>query len=156
MHVVDIDARWQRASASLKFRTRKPFAKCRVLVNNVLMQKIRSPRHDCIYGLWLRLILLFVFVLLGLRGVMLRADQIVYDDTLENDWQDWSWNNTNYNYSGTSVHTGFQILQCHNHQCNGVLYHCGTARRIPALTRTSRFGLTGAQMADSNCKSMRK
>ncbi len=38
---------------------------------------------------------------------MLRADQIVYDDALQNSWDDWSWNATrNLNYSGTYVHAG--------------------------------------------------
>src|SRR5450432_3314988 len=69
------------------------------------MQKVRLPRHACLYGSW-RLILLSAVVLLGLRGTVLRADQIVYDDTLENGWQDWSWSNTNFNYSGAYVHSG--------------------------------------------------
>ena len=36
-----------------------------------------------------------------------RADQIIYDDTLENSWADWSWSTTvNLNYTGTNVHSG--------------------------------------------------
>ena len=44
--------------------------------------------------------------MLGLGGAILRADQTVYDDALQNGWQDWSWNNTNFNYGGTYVHSG--------------------------------------------------
>jgi len=96
----------QRADTSLKFRTRKPFAKCRFLVNSVLVQKSRLPDHDCLYGSFQRLILLSAIALLGLGGAILRADQTVYDDALQNGWQDWSWNNTNFNYGGTYVHSG--------------------------------------------------
>ena len=95
LHVVELPCQWQRASASLKFRTRKPFAKCRVLVHNVVMQKIRLPRHGCLYGSCQRLILLSAIALLGMGGTMLRADQIVYDDALENGWQNWSWATVN-------------------------------------------------------------
>jgi hypothetical protein len=36
-----------------------------------------------------------------------RADQIIYDDTLENSWQNWSWSTTvNFNNTGTYVHSG--------------------------------------------------
>ena len=36
-----------------------------------------------------------------------RADQIIYDDALENSWADWSWSTTvNLNYTGTYVHSG--------------------------------------------------
>jgi hypothetical protein len=36
-----------------------------------------------------------------------RADQIIYDNALENNWQDWSWSTTvNLNYTGTYVHSG--------------------------------------------------
>ena len=36
-----------------------------------------------------------------------RADQIIYDNALENSWQDWSWSTTmNLNYTGTYVHSG--------------------------------------------------
>jgi hypothetical protein len=36
-----------------------------------------------------------------------RADQIIYDDALENGWQDWSWSTTrNFNNTGTYVHSG--------------------------------------------------
>ena len=35
-----------------------------------------------------------------------RADQIIYDDALENSWQDWSYSTTvNFNYTGTYVHS---------------------------------------------------
>jgi hypothetical protein len=91
LHVVEIAVRWQRGSASLKFRTRRPFAKCPDRVHNVVMQKIPSPCRRCLYGTFQQLVLLSVIVLLGLRGAMLRADQIVYDDTLKNGWQNWSW-----------------------------------------------------------------
>ena len=36
-----------------------------------------------------------------------RADQIIYDDALENGWQDWSYSTTrNLNYTGTYMHSG--------------------------------------------------
>jgi hypothetical protein len=36
-----------------------------------------------------------------------RADQIIYDDALQNGWQDWSYNTTrNFNNTGTYVHSG--------------------------------------------------
>src|ERR1035438_4083983 len=91
LHVVEIAFRWQRASVALIVRTRKPFAKCLVRVHNGVMQKIPSPCRRCLYGTFQQLVLLSVIVLLGLRGAMLRADQIVYDDTLKNGWQNWSW-----------------------------------------------------------------
>jgi hypothetical protein len=105
LHVDEIADHWQRASASLKFRTRKPFAKCLVRVHNVVMQKISGPRHGCVYGSCQRLILFFAIVLLGLSGTMLRADQTVYDDTLQNSWVNYSW--ATVNLTNTSpVHGG--------------------------------------------------
>ena len=69
------------------------------------MQKIRLPRHGCLYGSCQRLVLLSVVVLLGLGGAVLRADQIVYDDALENGWQNWGW--ATISYTNTSpVHGG--------------------------------------------------
>src|ERR1700690_413944 len=36
-----------------------------------------------------------------------RADQVIYDDALENSWQNWSYSTTvNLNNTGTYVHTG--------------------------------------------------
>jgi hypothetical protein len=36
-----------------------------------------------------------------------KADQIIYDDALENGWENWSWSTTlNFNYTGTYVHSG--------------------------------------------------
>jgi hypothetical protein len=36
-----------------------------------------------------------------------RADQIIYDNALENSWADWSWSTTrNFNNTGTYVHSG--------------------------------------------------
>ena len=36
-----------------------------------------------------------------------RADQIIYDNALENSWADWSWSTTRYfNNTGTYVHSG--------------------------------------------------
>ncbi len=40
-----------------------------------------------------------------------RADQIVYDDALDNGWQDWSWSATrNFNYTGAYVHSGTRSI----------------------------------------------
>jgi len=45
--------------------------------------------------------------LLALSVLSVRADQIIYDNVLENSWQDWSWGTTmNLNYTGTYVHSG--------------------------------------------------
>ena len=131
LHVVEIAVRWQPANASLKFRTRTPFAKYRVLVHNVVMQKSRLPRHDCLYGSFPRLILLSAITLLGLGGTVLRADQIVYDDALENGWQNWSWATVNFATS-SPVHSGsdsisvsstnYQALYLHHTAMNGSLF----------------------------------
>ncbi|HZL78156.1 MAG TPA: hypothetical protein VFC17_04835, partial [Candidatus Limnocylindrales bacterium] len=52
-------------------------------------------------------LILRVAIFLGLCGATLRADQIIYDNALQNSWADWSWNATrNFNYSGTYVHAG--------------------------------------------------
>jgi hypothetical protein len=121
----------QRAGASLIFRTRKLFAKCRILVHTVVMQKIRLPRHGCFYGSCQRLVLLSAIALLALGGTVLRADQIVYDDTLENGWQNWGW--ATLNYASTSpVHSGvnsisvsstnYQALYLHHTAMNGSLF----------------------------------
>jgi len=119
----ELTACWQRASASLKFRTRKPFAKCRIRVHNVVMQKISSPQHGCLFSTCQRLILLSAIVLLGLGGAMLRADQVVYDDTLENGWQPWGWATISYtntaplhsgNDSISVSSAGYQALYVHH------------------------------------------
>jgi Glycoside hydrolase family 44 len=95
------------------------------------MQKSRLPRHYCHYGLFQRLILLSAIALLGPGGTVLRANQIVYDDTLENGWQNWGW--ATLNYANTSpVHNGvnsisvsstnYQALYLHHTAMNGSLF----------------------------------
>jgi Glycoside hydrolase family 44 len=95
------------------------------------MQKIRLPRHGCFYGSCQRLVLLSAIALLALGGTVLRADQIVYDDTLENGWQNWGW--ATLNYASTSpVHSGvnsisvsstnYQALYLHHTAMNGSLF----------------------------------
>src|SRR5215469_5102064 len=45
------------------------------------------------------------FAVVVMFSLTLRADQIVYDDALENGWQNWGW--ANLNYANTSpVHSG--------------------------------------------------
>src|SRR5450631_3205185 len=40
-------------------------------------------------------------------GFEVQADQAIYADSLQNSWQDWSWNTTrNFNNIGTYVHSG--------------------------------------------------
>ena len=62
------------------------------------------PRHGFLYGSCQRLILLSAVVLLGMRGTMLRADQIVYDDVLQNSWVNYSW--ATVFYTNSPVHSG--------------------------------------------------
>jgi hypothetical protein len=69
------------------------------------MQKITLPRHGFLYGSCQRLILLSAVVLLGMCGTLVRADQVIYDDTLENGWQDWGWATINY-ANPTPVYSG--------------------------------------------------
>jgi hypothetical protein len=68
------------------------------------MQKNPTARHGCLYRSW-RLILFSTILLLGICGTALRADQIVYDDALENGWQNYSW--ATVNFANTSpIHGG--------------------------------------------------
>jgi hypothetical protein len=56
-------------------------------------------RTRCQWSCWL-----LVALVLQLTA---RADQIIYDDALENGWQNWSWSTTlNFNNTGTYVHSG--------------------------------------------------
>jgi hypothetical protein len=49
---------------------------------------------------------IFVF-LLFLGSSFLRADQVIYDDALENGWQDWGWTIINYSTAAPApVHSG--------------------------------------------------
>jgi hypothetical protein len=95
------------------------------------MQKIAMPRHGCPNCSCQRFMLLMAIVLLGMRGAILRADQIVYDDALENGWQNWSW--ATVNFANTSpVHSGvnsinvsstnYQALYVHHTAMNGSLF----------------------------------
>jgi hypothetical protein len=52
-------------------------------------------------GKWLRWLLVWAF----LPPLVLRADQIIYDNTLENGWQDWGWATLNYS-NASPVYTG--------------------------------------------------
>jgi Glycoside hydrolase family 44 len=47
----------------------------------------------------------FLFTFLTAFSFVVRADQIVYDDALENGWQDWGWASINYNNT-SPVHSG--------------------------------------------------
>jgi Glycoside hydrolase family 44 len=69
------------------------------------MQKFVVPRYLCVYGSCQRLMLLLAVALLGMCSATLRADQIIYDDTLENGWQDWGWATINYTNTAP-VHSG--------------------------------------------------
>jgi len=50
-----------------------------------------------------------LFVCLAGIQCTTRADQIIYDDALRNDWQDWGWATINYNNS-SPVHSGSQSI----------------------------------------------
>jgi hypothetical protein len=56
-------------------------------------------------GKWLRWLLVWAF----LSSLVLRADQIVYDDALENGWMDWGWASINYNNT-SPVHSGSKSI----------------------------------------------
>ena len=47
----------------------------------------------------------FLFTFLTAFSLVVQADQIVYDDALENGWQDWGWASINYNNT-LPVHSG--------------------------------------------------
>jgi hypothetical protein len=52
----------------------------------------------------LKILFVLTFLALQLTG---HADQVIYDDALENSWQNWSWGTTaNFGYTGTYVHSG--------------------------------------------------
>jgi Glycoside hydrolase family 44 len=59
----------------------------------------------CLDGKWLRRLLVWAF----LAQCVLRADQIVYDDALENGWGDWGWASINYNNT-SPVHSGSRSI----------------------------------------------
>src|SRR5262249_52886678 len=54
---------------------------------------------------WIRHLVISALLLLGFS--LARADQIVYDDALENGWQDWGWTIINYSASSPApIHSG--------------------------------------------------
>ena len=69
--------------------------------------QITSKQRGGSFSGFCQQLILRVAIFLGLCGATLRADQIIYDNALQNSWADWSWNATrNFNYSGTYVHAG--------------------------------------------------
>ncbi len=68
------------------------------------MQKT-SPLRPGSFPVFCQRFILFVVILCGLGGAPLRADQIIYDNALENGWQDWGWATINYN-NASPVHAG--------------------------------------------------
>jgi Glycoside hydrolase family 44 len=95
------------------------------------MQKNVLSRPGSFYDRCRRLILLSVVVLLGLRGALLHADQIIYDDTLQNGWTDYSWAtvnraNTSPVHGGSSSisvsSTNWQAFYLHHTAMNGSLF----------------------------------
>jgi hypothetical protein len=62
--------------------------------------------HLHTHGLRWRALLLLVFM--GQFAAC--ADQIIYTDSLQNDWQDWSWNATRNFSSGAYVHSGLSSI----------------------------------------------
>jgi hypothetical protein len=67
---------------------------------------MRNPfTKHCLDGKWLRRL----WLLSVLTPLALRADQIVYDDALQNDWQDWGWASINYNNT-SPVHSGSKSI----------------------------------------------
>ena len=68
------------------------------------MHNLRVIFGSTMFAGWLQLISM-VAILLGATSVRLPADQIVYDDALQNGWQNWSW--APVNLANTSpVHSG--------------------------------------------------
>lgn len=73
------------------------------------MQRHSKQRASLFSGFGRRVILLAA-IFCG-PGATLRADQVIYDDALQNGWADWSWNATrNFNYTGTYVHAGTKSI----------------------------------------------
>ncbi len=78
-----------------------------------------SPKKYCRAGKWLPCLTILVF----LPQLALHADQIVYDDALENGWVDWGW--ATLSYTNTSpVHTGSDSISVTMNAWQGIqLYH---------------------------------
>lgn len=78
-----------------------------------------SPKNYCRTGKWLRRLTILMF----LSQLALRADQIVYDDALQNGWQNWGW--ATLNYTNTSpVHNGSDSISVSMTAWQGIqLYH---------------------------------
>jgi hypothetical protein len=74
------------------------------------MRKFVSSARRVSFVLWKA-----VFLLIGFCSIASRADQIVYNDMLQNGWQDWSWATVNTN-NPLPVHTGSYSISatCNN------------------------------------------
>ncbi len=66
-----------------------------LLAKGVLKSIMRIPNGPVVLAIWLA----------GAFGVAAQGNQIIYDDSLENGWQDWGW--ARHNYANTApVHSG--------------------------------------------------
>lgn len=89
----------------LKFTTRKSFAAGVFCVHNYIMRTVSTLCRG-LFSVFCRRHVLLAAILSGLGGTISRADQIIYDNALENSWADWSYSATrSFNYSGTYVHS---------------------------------------------------
>src|SRR5882724_11017930 len=67
----------------------------------VLAQPAGCPVIKALVASWLFLLPAFLAAFL----IVAKADQIVYDDALENGWQDWGWATRSYT-NASPVHSG--------------------------------------------------
>jgi hypothetical protein len=67
---------------------------------------MRQPplKRQSPFAIFLQRLVFLVTLIMGVEG-LLRADQIVYDDALENGWQNWGWATINY-ANALPVHSG--------------------------------------------------
>src|SRR5580704_7886428 len=90
--------------------------------------------------------------LLAVATVALSQNQIIYDDALENGWQQWDWTGTTVNLANTSpVHSGSHSLSVTFSNANyGALYlEAGASFNTSAYTNLTFWingGATGGQL----------
>ena len=91
----------------------------------------KSSAKDRRVGKWLRRLTLWLF----LPQLALQADQTVYDDALQNGWQNWGW--ATLDYANTSpVHSGSDSISVTMSAWQGIqLYH-------PNMDSTPYFSIT--------------
>src|ERR1035437_8012914 len=75
-----------------------------IRTHSVIVQTVSIKPNNCCSRCCKWLVLLFT-LLAGLHVVSVQADQIIYDDALQNGWADWGWATINYN-NISPVHSG--------------------------------------------------